>query len=244
MTERRKCPECGVTVKVENLAAHYEKQHPRAKVPAKLLAASAEAARVSKKEHRPKSTVMITPGGKRFIAIVAIILALVLVIIIVNPFRPPGPQVGDTAPGFTVPNADNPGAVITLSSYRGFITVLELMDVDCHVCQQEAPAFVTAYDAYSPRGVKFLSVSLIDWVAPADTAQTIAAFKTQYGTSWTYAMDNTNRDVRTQYFPGNAGFGTPTTYILDRNGKITAIFRGHASGGASDYENALKALTG
>ncbi len=242
MADRRKCPECGVSVKVENLPAHYAKQHPRAKVPQKLMAESTEVARAARKEHRPARPVTITTGGKRVILVVAVILAVILIVIIVNPFRPPGPQVGDTAPGFSIPSADpqSPG-VLTLSSYRGSVTVLELMDVDCSVCQQEAPILSAVYRNYSSRGVRFLSVSLVDWVSPADTPQTVETFKTTHGTTWPYGMDY-NRDVRNAYFPGSVGFGTPTTYILDPNGVIRAKFQGSVPGGANGYANALDAV--
>ena len=245
MADRRKCPECGVSVKVENLPAHYAKQHPRAKVPEKLTEEASEAVRASKVQ-QVRKPVALTPGGKRVIVVVAVVLAVILVIVIVNPFRPPGPQVGDVAPGFTVPNADPSGGSITLSTYRGSVTVLELMDVDCDVCIREAPVLAAVYSTYSPMGVRFLSVSLIDWVPPADTGGaggTIDTFKRTHGTNWPYAMD-TNRDVRDAYFPGSVGFGTPATYILNRNGVITAIFRGQAPGGAADYGRALNATLG
>lgn len=245
MADRLKCPECGVTVKIENVPAHYERLHPKAKVPEKLAKESVHATQVARMEHRPQSTVAITPGGMRMIAVVAVIIAVILIVVIVNPFRPPGPQVGDVAPGFTVQSADTPGAVITLSSTRGYITLLELMDVDCEVCVGEAPILAQVAAHYATNsGVKFLSVSLIDWVAPADTSGTIQTFKTTHGTSWPYGMDTTGA-VRAAYFPGSNGFGTPATYILDKAGKITAILKGHQPGGAADYEAAIdKALAG
>jgi len=241
MADRRKCPECGVSVKIENLPAHYARQHPRAEVPERMTEEASEAVRASKVQ-QVRKPVTLTSGGKRLIVVVAVALAVILVIVIVNPFRPPGPQVGDAAPGFTIANADPAGGSLSLSTYRGSVTVLELMDVDCEVCIREAPVLATVYATYSSRGVRFLSVSLIDWVTPADTQDSIRSFKLNHGTNWPYGMD-TNRDVRESYFPGSTGFGTPTTYILDRTGKITAIFRGQAPGGASDYGSAIdKAL--
>ncbi len=249
MADRVKCPQCGVSVKVENLPSHYERLHPKAKVPQKLLEKSEEATKVAKEEKKERmagAAVTITPGGKRLIAVVAVIIAIVLVIIIVNPFRPPGPQVGDVAPDFTVPNADGSGAVIRLSTYiRGYVALLELMDVNCGVCQEEAPILAQVYGnaTIQARNVKFLSVSLIDWVPPADTTSTISDFKISKGTTWTYGMDS-NHAVRDLYFPGSTGFGTPATYLLDRNGKIAYILKGHQPGGAGDYIRDLLTVLG
>ncbi len=239
MAARRKCPECGVSVKLENLPSHYAKQHPRAEVPEGMTEEASEAVRASK-VRQVRKPVALTSGGKRLIVVVAVVLAAILVIVIVNPFRPPGPQVGDAAPGFTVANAEPGGAAITLSTYRNSVTLLELMDVDCEVCVQEAPILATVYQTYSSQGVRFLSVSLIDWKPPADNQDSIRAFKLTHGTTWAYGMDD-NRDVRSKYFPGSTGFGTPTTYILDRTGVIRAIIRGQAPGGAADYGRAIDA---
>jgi len=235
----KKCPVCGASVKVENLERHVADNHPRAKVDLSKLVTEEEKRAAKPKRAAPPPTV--TKGGKRLVIVVAIILAIILVLVIVNPFRPHGPQVGDTAPGFLV-NACSSG-VVSLSSYRNSPTVLELMDANCEACKGEAPVLASVYGTYSTRGVGFLSVSLIDWVPPADTCQSVETFKASYGTNWTYGMDY-DRVVRDAYFPGSAGFGTPTTYILDKNGVITRILVGPQTGGSSTYASALDAVLG
>src|SRR5436309_11648090 len=100
MADRRDCPECGVSVKVENLPAHYAKQHPRAEVPEELHEEATKAVRATKAA-RPGAPVTVTRTGKIVIAVVAIVLIVILVVVIANPFRV-GPTVGKQAPDFTL----------------------------------------------------------------------------------------------------------------------------------------------
>ena len=235
----KKCPVCGASVKVENLERHVTDKHPRAKVDLSALVTAEEVRAAKPAKAAPPPAV--TKGGKRLIVVVAILLAVVLILVVVNPFRPRGPQVGDPAPDFLI--AACPSGVVSLSSYRNSVTLLELMDVDCPGCISEAPVLAGVHDAYGTRGVRFLSVSLVDWHAPADTCGTVDTFTRTHGTDWTYGMD-TDRAVRDAYFPGSAGFVTPTMYVLDRGGVITAIFSGPPSGGSAAYAAALDAALG
>ena len=235
----KKCPVCGASVKVENLERHVEDKHPRAKVDLSKLVTKEEKEAAKPKKAAPPPTV--TKRGKLLVIVVAIVLAVILILIIVNPFRLHGPQVGDPAPDFTIDAC--PSGTVSLLSYRNSVTVLELMDVNCEACKSEAPVLASVWGVYNTRGVRFLSVSLIDWVAPADTCTDVATFKSTHGTNWVYGMDY-DRVVRSAYFPGSAGFGTPTTYILDKNGVITRILEGPQAGGYATYASALDAVLG
>lgn len=227
MAERTKCPECGVSVNVENLPAHYGKQHPRSQVPETLVQKADAAARA----RRPPASTHVTRSGVRLIAVVAVILGIILAIVIINPFRI-GPNVGQEAPDFTL--ATTTGGTMRLAAYRGTPVLLEFMDVDCPSCQAEAPVLTSVYHNYTP-SVVFLSVD-VNFVESDDTNARIETFKATYGTPWTYALD---RDRAVQ----NA-FGvtrTPTTLVLNRNGVIVQILTGSQASGASAYASALEA---
>ena len=231
MAEMRKCPECGVSVKVENLPAHYAKQHPRVEVPEDAHREAAQVVRTARAE-RTRAPVTVTRRGKVLIAAIAVVLAVVLLVIIVNPFRV-GPTVGKEGPDFTLTSTT--GASVTLSTLRGEPVLLEFMDVDCPHCQNEATNVLSSlYTAYGGR-VHFLSVD-VNFVPPDDTDARIEVFKTTYNTPWTYALDSA-RTVQTAYGVSS----TPTTFILDRNGVITAILVGEQAGGYATYSNALDA---
>lgn len=233
---QKKCPVCGVSVKLENLERHLRNQHPRKEVD--LEAALTEEERREATQAKAASRPPITAKGKQWIAIVSVAIATVLILVIWNPFGGVGPGVGQVAPNFTV--ATSTGATISLSDYRNSPVVLDLMDVDCPACQSEALNVLQfVYLNYSVRGVRFLSVSLIDWTGGADTPATIEQFKADYGTTWVYGMDAT-RAVRNAYRVQ----ATPTAFILDGNGVITAKVEGLAPGGYAWYANALDALLG
>ena len=233
---QKKCPVCGVSVKLENLERHLRNQHPRADVD--LETAFTEEERREATQAKTAARPTITAKGKQWIAIVSVAVAAVLILVIWNPFGGVGPGVGQLAPDFTVETSTT--GTVTLSAYRGSPVVLEFMDVDCDACKFEARDVLPfVFANYSTAGVVFRSVSLINFVNPADTKQTIEEFKTTYGTNWVYGMD-TSGTLRNTYRID----ATPTTFILDRSGVITAKFVGRAPSGYASYAAALDALLG
>src|SRR3990172_7670257 len=73
MADLRKCPEGGVSIKVENLPSHYAKLHPRTRLPKELAVEAGRAAKVQ----RPRPAPVVTRRGA-------------------------GPNVGQQAPDFTL----------------------------------------------------------------------------------------------------------------------------------------------
>ncbi len=223
----KKCPVCGVPVKIENLERHLRNQHPRADVDLEVALTPEE--RRQSHEATAAARPALTQGGKRLIAIVAVVLVIVLAIVILNPFGRVGPGVGQVAPDFTL--ATSTGGSVTLSSLRGsWVVLVEFMDPDCGACQNEAPTLASLYANFSAR-VRFLSVD-VDFVGAADSNAKIASFKSTYGTSWDYMLDTTHA-VTNAYGVGS----TPTTFILDRNGVVSASFHTNTYAGYADLLN-------
>src|SRR3990170_19740 len=131
---QKKCPVCGVSVKLENLERHLRNQHPRADVD--LETAFTEEERREATQAKTAALPTITAKGKQWIAIVSVAVAAVLILVIWNPFGGVGPGVGQLAPDFTVETSTT--GTVTLSAYRGSPVVLEFMDVDCDACKFEA----------------------------------------------------------------------------------------------------------
>ncbi len=216
---------CGVSVNVANLEKHVKNRHPHADVEVGSLVTKQE--RLAAQPHKGRART--SRGGLAIVAVVAVLLLLILGIVILNPFRNVGPNVGQIAPDFTL--TTTAGASVTLSSYRDRPTLLEFMDVDCEFCQREAPVLASVYANYSSR-VHFLSVD-VNFIGAQDTNLRIEQFKTTHSTMWTYALDTT----RTSSAYGVTG--TPTTFILDRNGVVVEVFRGVAPSGAASYSATL-----
>jgi len=93
------------------------------------------------------------------------------------------------------------------------------MDIDCPHCINEAPVLASLWSNYSSR-TAFLSVD-VNFVPPnPDDAPRINSFRTTYTTPWVYAMDTGS------VYPAYGVTSTPTTFILDRNGVVVAVFIG------------------
>ncbi len=206
----KKCPVCGVSVKVENLERHVGNQHPRARLePEQILT---EGERQEVRRSAPTSRPAMTRRGK----VIAVAVSVALVVIIVAlAFRPNvGIGEGQVAPDFTAATSD--GGTVRLSSLRGQPVLLEFMDVDCRFCVNEASTLASLYAAYSSR-VRFLTVD-VDLVGDPDTRDRINAFRTRYQNTWPFGLPD---PLITQSYGVT---GTPTTYVLDANGVVVKGF--------------------
>ncbi|HKZ98879.1 MAG TPA: TlpA disulfide reductase family protein [Thermoplasmata archaeon] len=228
-----KCPVCGVSVKAENVERHLRNQHPHAPVDLRAVLSDEEIRRVeaAKKAERP----VLSRRGKQVAGIAVVVLAVVIVLAILNPFGNVGPGIGQIAPDFTRPTST--GGTVTLSSFRGFPVLLEFMDVDCPACQNEVTVLASVYADYSTR-VRFLSVD-VNLIGAEDTASRVETFRADHGSTWTYALDPDRSATRAYGITA-----TPTTFILDRNGVVMQVFRGQAPGGYTTYAAALDAALG
>ena len=227
----KKCPVCGASVKLENFERHVKNKHPRDDVDLSSTITKEERRKVTQVEARRRQKV--TPGGFRIVLIVAAIVAVILAVAIINPFNT-GPGV---APDFTLTTTE--GSTFRLSEALSVQPVLlEFMDVDCEYCQQEAENVLRyLYQNYSSR-VRFFSVD-VNFVGANDDAGRIATFKLTYGTPWSYALDDDGQTTRA--YGVNS---TPTTFIIDRSGKVVEKVVGAAPGGYATYQTALNEALG
>jgi len=208
----KKCPVCGVSVKVENIARHVRDQHPHSTVDPEHLLTKVE--RLDLERERAFRRPVLTRNGRRLILGSTVVLAVILLLVMANPFRGTGPSVGQTAPDFTVVASD--GSSLRLSSLRGTAVLLEFMDPDCPACQHETSTLVSLHTNYGS-SVRFLSID-VNFIGPADTDARINSFRSAYGATWSFALDTTHA-ITTAY----AVDSTPTTYILDRAGLVVAV---------------------
>jgi cytochrome c biogenesis protein CcmG/thiol:disulfide interchange protein DsbE len=118
------------------------------------------------------------------------------------------------APPFELKDAT--GAVATLEDYKGKILLLNFWATWCAPCKAEIPWFQEFESKFSARGFHVLGVSLDEegWevVKPYIEERKI-----------TYRMVIGNEQVSTLY----GGIDSlPTTFLIDRDGKIAAIHTG------------------
>ncbi len=215
----KKCPVCGVSVKVENLERHVRNQHPREHVDLSqtLTEEDREAVERSKSRARPA----LTRTGKRTVLIAIIAVAVVLVVAIVaTTWRPSGPNVGQNAPSFTLQTSD--GSVVALSSLTGQNkpVFLEFMSPFCSACWAAAPTVSAIYGAFGSR-VVFASVVWVNFFEGTATTANVTDFKTAHNTPWPYGMDYDDKVINAYGVSS-----TPTFFILSSSGVVQSKFVG------------------
>lgn len=127
---------------------------------------------------------------------------------------PERPEVGEVAPDFALLDTRDGETVRKLSDYRGKVVVLNWYATWCGPCRSEIPEFQEAQDAL-PQDVVFLLVNLEE---PQDRA---AGFLEELDATMVSVLDSEG-EVAEHY----RVTGMPTTYFIDREGKVTVSGRG------------------
>ena len=134
---------------------------------------------------------------------------------------------GKKAPEFA--RTDFNGARIDLAGFRGKVVLLDFWATWCASCQVEMPTFVQWQQQYGPRGLQVIGISMDD--DPASARRIVTKFHLNYP----IAMG----DEKLGELYGGV-LGLPLTYLIDRNGKMRAIFQGETD--LKIIEKQLKAL--
>jgi thiol-disulfide isomerase/thioredoxin len=134
------------------------------------------------------------------------------------------------APEFTLP-ALGSGGSISLSSFKGHVTVLNFWATWCAPCRREAPGLERTWEMYRPDGVRFLGVDERD-NDPAGEAF-VAEFKIGYPSA---------TDQAGQLAYSYRLFGMPTTFVIDTSGNLRYRFVGYLT--APVLKTALNTVLG
>jgi peroxiredoxin len=132
------------------------------------------------------------------------------------------------APDFTL--KDSTGASVKLSDYRGKVVLLNFWATWCGPCKIEIPWFIEFEQSYKDRKFAVLGVSLDDdgWESVKPYLQSNKInYRVMVGT-----------DQLSQLYGGVDSL--PTTFVLDREGRIAAHHVGLVSKG--DYQHDIESL--
>jgi cytochrome c biogenesis protein CcmG, thiol:disulfide interchange protein DsbE len=113
------------------------------------------------------------------------------------------------APDFSL--TDLSGRHLRLSDYRGKVVVLDFWATWCDPCKQEIPHFIALQDKYGSQGLQVLGVSMDDDEPP------VRQFQQQFKMNYPVALGNPK--LADQY---GGILGLPITFVIDRNGQLTA----------------------
>jgi thiol-disulfide isomerase/thioredoxin len=137
-----------------------------------------------------------------------------------------GNAVGAIAPDFTLTTLD--GKKVMLSDYRGKAVLLNFWATWCGPCKVEIPWFIDLEKQYGPQGLVILGVAMDD-----DGKATVTKFAQEMKIDYTVLLGNDN--VADEY---GGVEGLPTTFYVDRNGKIVKVVAGLVSHG--EIEDGIK----
>jgi thiol-disulfide isomerase/thioredoxin len=117
---------------------------------------------------------------------------------------------GRPAPDFTLQSLE--GKNVQLSGYKGQAVLLNFWATWCGPCKIEMPWFVELQKEYGPQGLQIVGVAMDD-----SSKDDIAKFVKEMGVNYPILLGK--EDVGQQYGGVNV---LPTTFFIDRDGKIVA----------------------
>jgi thiol-disulfide isomerase/thioredoxin len=114
---------------------------------------------------------------------------------------------------------DPDGQPVKLSDFKGKVVILDFWATWCPPCRAEIPGFIALQKQYAAQGLSVVGVSL-------DTAGTsvVKSFMKHLGMNYPVVIG----DEKTAADYGGIS-AIPTTFVIDRNGKIVSSHQGYAS---------------
>jgi len=109
------------------------------------------------------------------------------------------------------------GERFATSGLRGKVAVVSFWATSCGVCVAEMPAMIETYREFAPRGLEMVTVAMRH-----DRASRVAEFAEHRALPFKVALDASGEVARRF---GNIHI-TPTTFVLDRNGRVLRRFVG------------------
>jgi len=133
------------------------------------------------------------------------------------------------APEFALKDAD--GKTVHLADYKGKVVLLDFWATWCPPCKLEIPWFIDMQRKNKDKGFEVLGVAMDDngW-------EDVKPFLAQMKVNYRVVIGD---DATTQKYGGVDSL--PTTFLIDKQGKIAAIHIG-LDGGRKDFEDGVDAL--
>ncbi len=113
------------------------------------------------------------------------------------------------------------GKTIKISDFRGKVVLINLWATWCGPCRMEIPELVKISEDMKAQGVEIIGMTAED--DRGNNEHSVKAFVKQQNIP--YQIIWTNEDVNEEF--GSLGnFSIPASFVLNRDGQVTAIYRG------------------
>ena len=113
------------------------------------------------------------------------------------------------------------GETVALSDFRGKVLILNFWGIWCPPCREEIPELVELYRELQPQGLEILAVNT------GDPRSRVPAYVEKNEMTFPVVLDDGATDLyEVMVFP--------TSYVLDRSGRIRYIAEGHNPRTAQD----------
>ncbi|GMR07074.1 MAG: hypothetical protein BMS9Abin26_0076 [Gammaproteobacteria bacterium] len=139
----------------------------------------------------------------------------------------------NTAPDFTLKDLNN--NTVKLSDFRGKLVLLNFMDTGCHWCKKEMPHLQKLYDQF--KGRDFVIVVVF---TDRRGAKAVVPFMKKSG--YTFFTDSGLLDPTGRVSIMYRVTGTPTSYLLDQEGRIIAWGAGYREWSRKEALNLIEKL--
>ena len=126
---------------------------------------------------------------------------------------------------------DMNGQDVRLADLEGQVVLLNFWATWCGPCRLEIPWFVEFQEKYKDQGFRVVGISV------DDPPEALPPFAKRFKINYPLLVGADREDVQKAYGPI---FGVPTTFIIDRNGRICIRHVGQV--GREQFESEIKSL--
>lgn len=116
------------------------------------------------------------------------------------------------------------GDTFSSESALGNVVVVNFWYAQCAPCRDEAPALQEVWEEYQEEGVEFIGVNTYDQAATA------IAFNEEFGITYPSILDVGSGEAKLAFAAVSPVQATPTTLVLDREGRVAARYVGALDG--------------
>lgn len=162
------------------------------------------------------------------------ITRILLVTIAASFLTAPGPVDAAPRPGQPAPNfkvISTSGQTISQENYRGHVLILDFFATWCQPCRHSIPHLVEMNRKYGKQGLQILGLSVDE-----DGERAVKTFTDEFRVNYPLALagDSTTVDFGIR--------SVPIMYLVDKNGKISEVYRGYSDEMARTVEQSIKRL--